>query len=346
MATRSSDPVIDKTFLENDGDWNPDGTSFREDFTVSGIDLPELLPPSAQGQIAVGIEEGATLTVNGNTVIHSHPQPGGTNGTIGLLAGATAWSGKVGHIVLNGDVDIVIEDSDGTVSQYGANGVYAGKDSTIKLGQSADNHTRIFVIADKSDAISAKMDGSVTFNSVHNQVIGAIDFIEDIRRGSNSNFDYALNLISLKSSVSGTFSGNDSFWFGDDNSFANIQDAEGLPGGSFVESIFLQTCHGEVIHDLLDLTFQNGAQWTYLGNQSSVTEGGMTLLFDPKRISNITLQNGGIVNLYDDNIRTFCDEMGISQYVTHVNHDYVRIGYLNGSGGVFRIDVKPKLPVS
>lgn len=337
-AARSSDPVIDKAFLENDGNGNPNGTSFREDFTASGIDLPDLLPPSGQGQIAVGTEEGATLTVNGDTLIHSQPQPGGTNGTIGLLAGATAQGGKVGHMVLNGDVDIIIQDSDGTDSDYGANGVYAGKNSTITLGQSADNRTRIFVIADKSDAISAKWDGSVTFNSVHNQVIGAIDFIEDIRRGSQDTGDYITNLTNLKSKVSGTFSGSDSFWFGDDNSFANVQEAEGL-GNPFYEAGFVFLCKNGGIHGLLDLTFENGAQWTYLGNQSSVTEGSMTLRFDPKRISNITLQNGGIINLYDDNIREFCDEMGLTGYITHTDHDYVRIGHLNGSGGVFRIDV-------
>ena len=274
-------------------------------------------------------------------MIHSTPVPGSSNqeGTIGLLAGAVANGGKVGHMALNGNVDIIIQDTDGTLSLYGANGVYAGRESSITLGESADNHTRIFVIADNSDAISAKWDGRVEFKSQHNQVIGAIDFIEDIRRGSDSE-DYgeiASNLANLKSSVSGTFSGADSFWFGDDNSFGNIESVEGLPPG--LDFLFLLACHTEPISSLLDLTFENGAQWTYLGNQSSVSSDGMTLRFDPKRISNITLQNGGIINLYDDNIKAFCEEMDISQYVDHIDHDYVRIGYLNGSGGVFRIDV-------
>ena len=337
----SADPLIDNAYVAEDGDWNPNGTTFSQDFTASGIRLEGLQPPSQQNQIAVGVESGATLTVNGDTVIHSTPVPGSSNqeGTIGLLAGAVANGGKVGHMALNGDVDIIIQDTDGTLSLYGANGVYAGRESSITLGESADNHTRIFVIADNSDAISAKWDGRVEFKSQHNQVIGAIDFIEDIRRGSDSE-DYgeiASNLANLKSSVSGTFSGADSFWFGDDNSFGNIESVEGLPPG--LDFLFLLACHTEPISSLLDLTFENGAQWTYLGNQSSVSSDGMTLRFDPKRISNITLQNGGIINLYDDNIKAFCEEMDISQYVDHIDHDYVRIGYLNGSGGVFRIDV-------
>ena len=105
----SAEPLIDNAYVAEDGDWNPNGTTFSQDFTASGIRLEGLQPPSQQNQIAVGVESGAPLTVNGDTVIHSTPVPSlndpedDPEGTIGLLAGAVANGGKVGHMALNGD---------------------------------------------------------------------------------------------------------------------------------------------------------------------------------------------------------------------------------------------------
>ena len=80
----------------------------------------------------------------------------------------------------------------------------------------------------------------------------------------------------------------------------------------------------------------------------------MTLHFDPKRISNITLQNGGIINLYDEDIQntwanTRATEGGKSLLelwpaLKDVKHDYVRIGKLEGNGGIFRLDLDSDAP--
>lgn len=144
----------------------------------------------------------------------------------------------------------------------------------------------------------------------------------------------------FNSKVNGTFSGSSSFWFGDDNSLSNAILPDDI-GSIFPEDILEQV---EIVRDQisgnLNLSFKNGAQWTYLGIQDTVTsdDGILTATFDTKRISNITLESGGIINLYDDNIKEFCQQQGISGLINHVDHDYVRVGYLNGSGGIFRID--------
>ena len=69
-----------------------------------------------------------------------------------------------------------------------------------------------------------------------------------------------------------------------------------------------------------------------------------------KRISAITLRNGGIINLYDKNLEEIWknirnENLNQSLYDAltsnpdfDLTHDYVRIGDLKGSGGIFRID--------
>ena len=328
--------VINNNYLVSDGDGFDEGTHIKESTTVGEISIVDFYPESGYNKHAISVNtaysEGKplpTLTVEGNTKFESFPQPStdpnNKDGTYAISAGNL--HGASGIIKLNGDVDIVIRDAEGTLSEYGANAIYAaGTGSSITLGSNENNSSRIFVVADKSDAISAKDGGTVSFKSVNNQVIGAIDFIYDPRQ--TQNFMNVLN-----SKVEGTFSGNNSFWFGDDNSFANAD--------TFPEDLKkLFELVKPILSQQLSLTFKNGAQWTYLGIQNEVVseDGGTSVTFDTKRISNITLESGGIINLYDDNIKEFCQEQGISGLIDHVDHDYVRVGYLNGSGGIFRID--------
>lgn len=332
--------VINNEYLANDKDANEEGTSFSQDITVGEIRIEDFHPHSRWNNHAISVssdsENPSVLTVVGDTKFSSFPQPSDNqthDGTYAITAGNL--QGKSGIIDLKGNVDIVIRDTEGTISEYGANAIYsAGKNSSVTLGSSPENFTRIFVVADKSDAISAKMGGKVDLISQNNQIIGAIDFIYK----PDYNDDDPLGIFKigaelLATKVTGTFSGSNSFWFGDDNSFAN---AKTFPD----EYKELFEIAKPYLSDQLSLTFKNGAQWSYLGNQDEVTsdDGNITVTFDTKRISKITLESGGIINLYDDDIKNFCDEQGISDLIEYVDHDYVRVGYLNGSGGIFRID--------
>ena len=75
----------------------------------------------------------------------------------------------------------------------------------------------------------------------------------------------------------------------------------------------------------------------------------------PKRIASITL-NGGIINLYDEDIQntwanTRATEGGKSLLelwpaLKDVKHDYVRIGKLEGNGGIFRLDLNSDDPAN
>ncbi len=104
----------------------------------------------------------------------------------------------------------------------------------------------------------------------------------------------------------------DSFWYGDERKFPF------LPNNS------------------VNLTLSNGAEWIYFNNSS---------------ISNLTLLDGGIVNLVDEEI-----EQKLSSKITDPNteieinlpdyeldadekHYEVSIGNLKGSGGIFKMDL-------
>ena len=104
------------------------------------------------------------------------------------------------------------------------------------------------------------------------------------------------------------------------------------------------------ISDSLTLTFSNGAQWTYFGSDDpiafSTNKLGPTLTGTiqgiQKRISSIRLEDGGIINLYDEDIQKTWKDLGLLdafKELANVDHDYVRIGDLKGSGGIFRLDL-------
>ena len=129
----------------------------------------------------------------------------------------------------------------------------------------------------------------------------------------------------------------------------------------------------------MNLEFSNGAQWTYFGFDQVLTDtmedillnlgeipdiGSVDINIDqidislnitPKRISAITL-NGGIINLYDEDIQntwanTRATEGGKSLLdlwpaLKDVKHDYVRIGKLEGNGGIFRLDLNSDDPTN
>lgn len=94
--------------------------------------------------------------------------------------------------------------------------------------------------------------------------------------------------------------------------------------------------------DEFDLTFEDGAEWSYLGQSKTGSfqkklEGGSIA----KRISSIRL-DGGVINLADEYLDMRWKEIGLDgvlQIEDGFKHDYVRIGDLKGSGGIFRIDL-------
>ena len=279
--------------------------------------------------------------------------------------------GKDGSIHFKGDVDAVvihtkeagIPNTDVTSGNYvGANLFYAQDGGVITIGEvGKETFTRAWAIGPKPDLISAKNGGKVVLHSKHNQLVGNIDTL-------------GTDFGTTDSEVGATFSGSDSFWFGDEQTFNNIksivvtikdsslppitlngkEDLEELLQGGYkdwgipqdikdkLDQILLYI--GDQITEEINLVFENGAQWTYFGDKQqtdhdlNIFHG--TAISTPKRISSITL-NGGIINLYDEDIQKKWEEIGLTEAWADVNikHDYVRVGDLKGNGGIFRLDL-------
>lgn len=334
----------------------------------------------------------AEVTVTGKTFIDSFTNwadKGSKEGTLAITAGNKHNDPSTGVIRLLGDVEIYVV-HDNTQASYGANAVYSIMDgSLIELG-SENTKTVIWSIAEKPDAISAKLGAEVKFFSKSNQLVGNIDTLDR---------DFGTK----GSKVSGTFSGPNSYWFGDEQTFQNVKkisieapignglkipmelkgkaDVEKLLDLNYVDFIDREvltkleaipywkeladekikgildslTDGNKKVTDSVDFIFENGAQWTYFGEEQQLTtsefDATATFTSIPKRISAITLK-GGIVNLYDEDIQnTWASITHNGETLSELwpglkslEHDYVRIGDLKGNGGIFRLDLNSDDP--
>lgn len=353
--------------------------------TVDGIEA-SIQPNIENSQFTFSIEKNQSLTVIGDTKVESVADafiPSYDEGTyLFRVVGG-------GELTLNGNVNITAIHPKEQADGIGNNVFWADeKNSLIKIGNK-NTVTKAWALAKKPDLISAKNGAEVKLISKRNQLVGNIDTL-DTDFGTKG------------SKVSGTFSGSDSYWFGDEQTFQNFKkidisvsvnnlpismelkdtaDIKKLLKLDYVDLIV----NKEILEDLnkddldpiitgiltvlgisgktevtdsVDLIFENGAQWTYFGDRQilnesqSVTMPGVkvdaTAVFEstPKRISAITL-NGGIINLYDEDIQRTWEEVGLTDKwsdVKNIEHDYVRIGKLKGNGGIFRLDLKSDEP--
>ena len=268
---------------------------------------------------------------------------------------------------LLGDIDAVMVHEKGIdIPNVGANLLYAKYNGSITLGQEGTT-TRAWVLAKIPDLISAKCGGEVKVQSTQNQFVGSIDLAE------TNAVDWAIN---DRSSVTATFNGKDSYWYGDEHSYMNfsinkvmdtnltnllngtnyrdgmnisevaeiIEDSiNRLPNkDELLKDPLLNLVYNFSQKDEFDLTFEDGAEWSYLGQSKTGSfqnklEGGSIA----KRISSIRL-DGGVINLADEYLDMRWKEIGLAgvlQIEDGFKHDYVRIGDLKGSGGIFRIDL-------
>lgn len=336
-------------------DW-PNGNKF----TCEELNI-DITPDIQWNYYTIDASNGKTFTVNKKTVVSSVSN--NYDDSREPIAVYIFHAQGSGVINLNGDVEAISLENvsiPDEVSYAGVNLFYAQEGGTINIG-SPGSTVKAWALGKKPDLISAKLGGKVYLNSLNNQIVGSIDFIY-----------YGMG--TKNSVVQGTFSGDTSYWFGDDQSVMN---AEVNYGGktysgkngfedvytslNFAMSFFPEDnelhqmakkiwdklqLEGTKINDVFDLTFQNGAQWTYFG-LSEQWEGGSdlgdtALQTIPKRISSIRLKNGGIVNLFDQNIQETWQQIGLADAwpeLMTVNHDYVRIGDLKGNGGIFRLDL-------
>lgn len=371
--------TIDKDYLLNDedtgeGEYDQFRLTLTKNEDFSGIHLPDFNPPSQHDQYAI-LVKGAKVNIKGATFIDSLTNEAGKDaeGTITISAQ------KGGVISLDGNVEIYIKQL-GVTSTYGANGLYAKDDNSKIIVGNADSSSTIWTLAEQPDLISAKGGGQVIFNSTRNKLVGSIDMMDQETLGT------ANSIVDLKISEDGNYwfgdemsLHNSSIAFSSnlpEEAFQPILMLLGLKSDYFLGT--------EEINDLLSnkkitdliksqgiilegekininqefkLTLSDGAQWTYFGFTKGESKEmeiefigikfNVSVYSVPKRISSITLSNGGIINLFDEDIRNKWEEIGLSKLwpeLKDIEHDYVRIGKLKGNGGIFRLDLKSDEP--
>ncbi len=364
--------TIDKDYLLNDedtgeGEYDQFRLTLTKNEDFSGIHLPDFNPPSQHDQYAI-LVKGAKVNIKGATFIDSLTNEAGKDaeGTITISAQ------KGGVISLDGNVEIYIKQL-GVTSTYGANGLYAKDDNSKIIVGNADSSSTIWTLAEQPDLISAKGGGQVIFNSTRNKLVGSIDMMDQETLGT------ANSIVDLKISEDGNYwfgdemsLHNSSIAFSSnlpEEFFQPILMLLGLKSDYFLGTEEINDLlSNKIITDLIKsqgiilegekininqefkLTLSDGAQWTYFGftkgESKEIEFGGIKINVSvysvPKRISSITLSNGGIINLFDEDIRNKWEEIGLSKLwpgLKDIDHDYIRIGDLKGNGGIFRLDL-------
>ena len=332
------------------GDQDPEVNDYRLDSGEAIFDEinSTIKPFITHDEYFVSASNGSVLTVKGKTMLDSdssvYVSDSYDQGTYAFHAADSA------KMFFNGDIDVTIKHSlpdDQQITSIGANGFYAQRNAEIHLG-STGTTTKAWVLAGQPDLISAKRGGKVHIHSTHNMLVGSVDMIGSTKV-NGTYYGYG--------EVTGTFSGSDSYWFGDEQSWQNtkLQDSE---NASDAKRKALDKLHSDAANggESLEFVFQDGAQWTYLGISD---EDSTTVTLDngtnvdikvasiAKRISKITLENKGIVNLFDENIEQVWKDIGLWDRLIGVDviqHDYVRIGDLKGTDGIFRLDLDSDHP--
>ena len=337
-------PPIDATW-DDPGQWK-DQNSFYLTSQASFDEIDAKISPYIQkDEYFVDVKgENASLEITGKTYLRSVSNTiiGDEDDDIGTYA----FHAKEGAAIrLLGDIDITVVHavpSGQQLDAIGANGFYAQEGGIIEIG-SEGTTSRAWVLAAKPDVLSAKNGGTIIINSVHNMFVGSIDTL---------GIPYAIldpnqNPADGFGTVKGTFSGSDSYWFGDEQSWLNVKLIE---GSEKIKKLFNKAQQAATEHEKIELIFEDGAQWSYLNvndvYSKTIYESNVTIQFTPKRISSITLRNRGIINLFDEDLLHKWDEIGLSNKLENpvVNHDYVRIGDLKGSDGIFRLDLDSDHP--
>ena len=235
---------------------------------------------------------------------------------------------KGGVISLDGNVKIYIKQL-GIPSTYGANGLYAKDDNSKIIVGNSDSSSTIWTLFEQPDLISAKGGGQVIFNSTRNKLVGSIDMMDQETLGT------ANSIVDLKISEDGNYwfgdemsLHNSSIAFSSnlpEGAFQTMLKLLGLESDYFLGTEEINELlsnekittliaiakpdidlKDEKINQEFNLTLSDGAQWTYFGFtkgeskdiEFNGTKINVSVYSVPKRISSITLSNGGIINFF------------------------------------------------
>lgn len=179
------------------------------DFTCEELNI-DINPAITGNYYTINASDGKSFTVNKKTVVSSVSNNYVDNWD--PIAVYTFHAKGSGVINLNGDVEAISLENvsiPDEVSYAGVNLFYAQEGGTINIG-STGSTVKAWAIGKKTDLISAKVGGKVQIASTNNQLIGNIDTL-------------GTDFGSKGSTITGTFSGANSFWFGDEQTFQNFE---------------------------------------------------------------------------------------------------------------------------
>ena len=237
---------------KNDDEINQFRLKDGQSATFDGVNA-EITPLITNSEYFVSVGTGLSLTITGTTKVSSTSTKFDKTS---FDQGTYTFHADNGNIYLKGNVEVIVThnlepDPDISTEKIGANIYYAENDGTIEIGDEGTT-TKSWVLAAKPDLISAKIGGTVKIKSTQNMLVGSVDMVQKP--------DSLADIRNIKAgSVTGTFSGEDSYWFGDEQSFNNISkeivDKLKNFGGEDVANSIDQILSAETF----EFTFQNGA---------------------------------------------------------------------------------------
>lgn len=285
----------------------------------------------------IKVDDGETITINGNIEInqnglshvywtgHNQVEAGGKLIVNGDFVWNQTWPGTEWYSTrenfnIKGDADfngnvVMINDVD-TIGPTPAQTTLNVLGGTTNINGDLYVYNRVGnMVSSGANAIYANNFGT-KLNILGNETtIIAVSNEPDAvsaKRGATVNIESAkVNVVGSMDvaafgTINATFSGQNSYWYGDEkNTVGN-----------------------------LNLTFKDGAEWGYFGGDTHYAQG--------KGVSALTLESGGIVNMYDDYLNKKLDDYGINvafPSIANVKHDYVYIGDLKGQDGIFQLDL-------
>lgn len=250
-------------------------------------------------------------------------------------------------ITATGDISIINTCKD-ISDMPTVNGAYVlGEKALIDFSNARTVTIKSIDGSEKGDAISAKQGATVKISTkkqkdCYTQIIGDIDFdTNKFKVGFTTTADITAN-----GTVKLDLNNGNSFWYGDEQNLYEeyknkkmtwadfqkeypsqaeqiIEKAGSL--ASFLNLIkFVVTTQGSGV---LDLSLEDGGEWIYTNNPN---------------ISNVTLNEKGVINLVDSDINKKFAAVGISDG-TKLGHRYVIVHKLqskNGQGGIFNVDLQ------
>ena len=183
-------------------------------------------------------------------------------------------------------------------------------------------------ISSGANAVYAANGGVINFNGDTTRIMAISNEPDSISAKNDTSHAFSTTQVNINSKttqilgsidiagfgqVNAVLSGKDSYWYGDEKNAGFL---------------FLPTT------GVLNVTLKDGAEWGYFGDSTHYSQG--------KGVTALTLESGGIVNMYDDYLKQKWNDYGLNTAYTTINsvkHDYVYIGDLKGQDGIFQLDL-------